>query len=146
MACQVTGLVSLFFPLIAISGLSLPFLPHFHFSSSFLSSSGGTCSGHPLSQSKHTAPDSINSGQQLCTNFLLIDLHPLLSFSFHHSCALFPCHRLHPTSNIISPSFFLIPDFLPPLFIFTFTSSFSHFLFFVFLLLINLSNNICTFH
>lgn len=52
--------------------------------------SKGACWGRPLSQNKHTTPDSISPGQQLCTNFLLIDLHPSLSFSFHPSCLLSP--------------------------------------------------------
>lgn len=33
-------------------------------------------SGHPLRQNKHTAADSIDSSQRLCTNFLLIDRRP----------------------------------------------------------------------
>lgn len=38
------------------------------------------CRGELLSQNKHITLDSISPGQLLRTNFLLIDLHPSLSF------------------------------------------------------------------
>lgn len=38
------------------------------------------CWGELLSQNKHITPDSISLGQLLRTDFLLIDLHPSLSF------------------------------------------------------------------
>lgn len=48
--------------------------------------SEGACSGWPLSQNKHTTPDSISPGQHLRTNFLLMDLHPSPLPPIFHPC------------------------------------------------------------
>lgn len=63
---------------------SSPFIP-LHLS---LPVPSGACWGRPLSQNKHTTPDSISPGQHLRTNFLLIDLHPShLVPSIFHPCS-----------------------------------------------------------
>lgn len=85
----------------------------------------GSLSRHPLRQNKHTAADSIDSSQRLCTNFLLIDRRPspppLPPVSFHHSSS--STHFRYNFSCLSPP----VPCFLLPLFILTFASSFRHF-------------------
>lgn len=87
-------------------------------------------SGHPLRQNKHTAAESIDSSQRLCTNFLLIDRRPSPPpppVSFQHSSL--STHFRYDFSFLFSP----VPCFLLPLFILTFASSLLFFPLFLFL-------------